>query len=550
MANAQVFTCNYGGSVKNKLLKSGEKLFLKIDGEKVSGKAFICNEEGKNGYIDSFEYPISDVREVFKGDYQGNQALIMNSRLTSLYGTKKTQTIFPSMKDIDIVIEKIAQLQNENHVSVPEPRQATTQQQPIARPTSPETAPVPPKPEIKQAPTPSPQVETKQEDNSAVGSLLLSRRPTTQPTAPSTIGSARLNTSKPAVPEEKAPAPTPAPEPIPAAKPQPPKKEAEDPEKRIEKLFKLKEIGMLTDNEFDAKKGEFIKELCDNSTFTDKVKKLVSLYQKGMLTDIEFEEKKEEIVTECTSSAANLAQYKNNISKLPFLAEAGMITDLEFEEKKEEIIRRSDFSDSDPDNLLVKKLERWPILKEAKILTEDEYRAKVQDLIDIIDVSEYDNVPLLKQKLKRWPVLVEARIISDSELKRKQANVSDTFANLPWNTIIDFESVVERLVALKECEWMSEADFNGRKKVLVTKVDKIEDYTTKLEFYMQLPRIGLLTEAEFNQVKQRFVEEIFSSYETMEEFQAKAKRLMDMNKVGIISEDEYNNYKIRLMSEV
>ena len=89
MANAQVFTCNYGGSIKNKLLKSGEKLFLKIEDGKISGKAFICNEEGRNGYIDNFDYPINDVREVFKGEYQGNTALIMNTRLIR----KQQQTV-------------------------------------------------------------------------------------------------------------------------------------------------------------------------------------------------------------------------------------------------------------------------------------------------------------------------------------------------------------------------------------------------------------------------------------------------------------------------
>ena len=114
MATAQVFSCNYSGSIKNKLLKGGDKLFLKIEDTKISGKAFICNEEGRNGYIDNFEYPINDVREVYKGDYQGDVALIMNTRVTSLYGTKKAQTIFPSMKDIDIVIEKIGQMK-ESH---------------------------------------------------------------------------------------------------------------------------------------------------------------------------------------------------------------------------------------------------------------------------------------------------------------------------------------------------------------------------------------------------------------------------------------------------
>ena len=110
MATAQVFSCNYSGSIKNKLLKGGDKLFLKIEDTKISGKAFICNEEGRNGYIDNFEYPINDVREVYKGDYQGDVALIMNTRITSLYGTKKAQTIFPAIKDIDVVVEILGEL--------------------------------------------------------------------------------------------------------------------------------------------------------------------------------------------------------------------------------------------------------------------------------------------------------------------------------------------------------------------------------------------------------------------------------------------------------
>ena len=196
MANAQVFTCNYGGSIKNKLLKSGEKLFLKIEDGKISGKAFICNEEGRNGYIDNFDYPINDVREVFKGEYQGNTALIMNTRLTSLYGTKKAQTIFPSMKDIDIVIEKIGQMK-ESHGganATKEVRQATTQSQPIARPTTPAPAPAPasnggssvaPAPVPKRMETPSQNVVIKQEspvreEGGNVGSAILTRNPQLQ----------------------------------------------------------------------------------------------------------------------------------------------------------------------------------------------------------------------------------------------------------------------------------------------------------------------------------------------------------------------------------
>ncbi|MBR3638473.1 MAG: hypothetical protein IKN45_11225, partial [Lachnospiraceae bacterium] len=217
MANAQVFTCNYGGSIKNKLLKSGEKLFLKIEDGKISGKAFICNEEGRNGYIDNFDYPINDVREVFKGEYQGNTALIMNTRLTSLYGTKKAQTIFPSMKDIDIVIEKIGQMK-ESHGggASKEVRQATTQSQPIGRPAAPAPAPAPasngaspvaPAPVPKRMETPSQTVVIKQEspmrEESTVGSAILTRNPQLQQQqSSSAVGSSKMN-------HQPAPAPAP-----------------------------------------------------------------------------------------------------------------------------------------------------------------------------------------------------------------------------------------------------------------------------------------------------------------------------------------------------
>ena len=166
MATAQVFSCNYGGSIKNKLLKNGDKLFLKIEDNKISGKAYICNEEGKNGYIDNFEYPINDVREVYKGDYQGDVALIMNTRIQSLYGVKKAQTIFPSIKDMDVVIEILGELKEKSAVagSAAEPRRAaTTQSQPIARPVAPKpqvnAAPSAPQ-AVPTAPVPSANIET------------------------------------------------------------------------------------------------------------------------------------------------------------------------------------------------------------------------------------------------------------------------------------------------------------------------------------------------------------------------------------------------------
>ena len=145
---------------------------------------------------------------------------------------------------------------------------------------------------------------------------------------------------------------------------------------------------------------------------------------------------------------------------------------------------------------------------------------------------------------------MEAKLISDGELRRKQANVVETFANIPWKNVPEFQAVVERLMALKRCNWLSEMDFHTKKVELLRKVDQVEDYVSKVELYISLPKIGIISESEYEQRKQKFIEEIFGEYSTMDEFQVKAKKLMDLQKTGMLSEDEYNSYKMKLMSEL
>ena len=551
MATAQVFSCNYSGSIKNKLLKGGDKLFLKIEDTKISGKAFICNEEGRNGYIDNFEYPINDVREVIKGDYQGDQALIMNTRITSLYGTKKAQTIFPAIKDIDVVIELLGELKEKTAMAgnPQEVRQATTQSQPIARPVAPAPTPVAPAP-VPQAPSLS-KAETqvikqevtqnvviKQEphtkvNNDSVGGALLSRGAAPKPTA-APIGQAVM-------PKAQAPA-----QPV-----QQKKNDSEDFQKRMEKLYVLKDCGMLTDKEFDTKKLELVSELCGMTDFNEKVQKLVVLKECGMLSDKEFDSRKVDIIKECCSTdVEDLDEYKRNVERLPYLKLGGMIDDEEFAQKKRTVISEVECQDSDTDEVLLKKLQRWPILRDADILTEDEFKIKVQTLVDQIDVSEQDNIEDLTAKLNIWPILVEAKLISETEFKKKQTDVIDTFANASWTNVPEFSAVVERLMALKDTNWLSELDFHAKKVELLRKVANVEDYITKIELYIALPGIGLISDGDYQVKKQEFVDDIFAPYDTMEEFQNNVKKLMDLEKTGMLSTDEYTSYKMKLMSEL
>jgi len=554
MVGAQVFTCNYSGSIKNKLLKGGEKLFLKIEDNKISGKGFICNEEGRNGYIDNFEYPINDVREVFKGEYQGNQALIMNTRITSLYGTKKAQTIFPSIKDIDTVIEILGSIKENTASSNLEPKAATTQSQPIApaaqvAPAAPATAPAPapvaPKPEMQiiksDEPITSANVIIKKESplrpagsssvEASTGSALLNSAPkAAAPTASAVVGSAVA--SKPAAPAKE-------------------KDSSEDFENRMKKLYVLKECGMLNDKEFDAKKLELVSELCGMTDFNEKVQKLVVLKECGMLSDKEFEIRKIDIIKECCSTDVDdLDEYKRNVERLPYLKLGGMISDDEFEEKKLSVIKEVEYKDSDGLDVLLKKLERWPVLRETEMFTADEYAIRVQALVDSIDVHFEDSIATLTKKLNKWPILVQAKLISENEFKKKQAFVIEEFVGAPWSTVDEFKAVVERLMTLKNCEWLSELDFHARKVELLKKVAAVEDYVVKVQLYIALPGIGLISEGDYQLKKQEFIDEIFSPYTSMDDFQLKVKKLMDLEKTGMVSSDEFTNYKMKLMSEL
>ena len=562
MATAQVFSCNYSGSIKNKLLKGGDKLFLKIEDTKISGKAFICNELGRNGYIDNFEYPINDVREVYKGDYQGDVALIMNTRITSLYGTKKAQTIFPAIKDIDVVVELLGELKEKTAASGNyEAKMATTQSQPIARPVAP--APQTPVPPVSPVPTPVPQapvaptleksikqevtqnVVVKQDpglkgginNSSDVGGALLNKQPAQQ-AAPSTVGSAVMQ-PKAVQPQQAAPAP---------AK----KNDSEDFQKRMEKLYVLKDCGMLTDKEFDAKKLELVSELCGMTDFNEKVQKLVVLKECGMLSEKEFDSRKIDIIKECCSTdVEDLGEYKRNVERLPYLKLGNMIDEAEFQEKKKAVLDEVQYLDSDPADVTLKKLQRWPILKEADMITEDEFKIKVQSLVDHIDVSEADPIEALKAKLNIWPILVEAKLISEVEFKKKQTDVIDSFTNCPWSNVPEFSVVVERLMALKDCNWLTELDFHAKKVELLRKVANVEDYVTKIQLYIALPKIGLISEPDYEVKKQEFVDEIFAPGDgSTEEFQNKVKKLMDLEKTGMLSTDEFTNYKMKLMSEL
>ena len=107
------FVTDYGSTIKSRFTKNTKNdtnLNLNIDKDRIFGKGLVCNEEGKNGYVDEFEFKISEIGTITIGDYNGSEALILNARVASLYGSKRVQLVFPKLKNLDRACDLLKEL--------------------------------------------------------------------------------------------------------------------------------------------------------------------------------------------------------------------------------------------------------------------------------------------------------------------------------------------------------------------------------------------------------------------------------------------------------
>ncbi|MBP3296165.1 MAG: hypothetical protein J6M27_06255, partial [Lachnospiraceae bacterium] len=173
------YDCNWGNSLKSFLKqKNQDKLFLQLDesreGGIVSGKGYICNDDGKNEYVSAFDYHAKEIRDVQKGEFQGADALIIFTKMQTLYGAKNTRTILPGLKDLDIACNELTSMvkaaggmtgnaEPPKASSIPATPKAAAIPAPAAAPTVPTPEiPVPavPKPAAAPAPAAAPKAAT------------------------------------------------------------------------------------------------------------------------------------------------------------------------------------------------------------------------------------------------------------------------------------------------------------------------------------------------------------------------------------------------------
>lgn len=546
MEEARVYTCGSSNSVRNRLFKKEDAMFIKIDGTKVSGKAEICNADGKNGYTGDFNFTLQDIADIKEEEYMGFSALSFTAQEKGLYGTKKFKIFLPQLKQLNEVRTLLLDLkqgpkattaeQIAAAVSAPTTQAPVEQPRPVNQPKPVENPqPAQPKPMAQPAPAeqPRPANQPRPVENPEPGKPAPIEEPKVEP-----------------VKEEKPPVVEKVVEPAPA---EPKKNEISEEEfqKRMDKLGVLKDCGLLGEKEYISKRLELVSEFCDLKDFNDKIQKLIALKDCGLLSDKEFEANRIDVIKECCDlDVSDINEYRKNVQKLSFLQIGEVITEEEYEKSKVSLVQDVEFNLEDTKEVFVRKLQRLPVLKECKLLEESNYEQKVKKLLDDIKVTKNDSKESLVSKLKKWPVLAQAKYISDAELATMQNELISSSLDMPWKTVDELKAIISRMASLKEGECLKEDEYQSRRSRLLAEVDAVEEYTTRVAMYRMLPQVGFITDAEYEALKQKCIDDIFVSSHSVEEFKVRANNLVELQKVGMLTESEFVAYKTKLMSEL
>ena len=542
MEGSRTFNCYESTSLFGRRNKNAEVLFLKVENGVLSGRGYVCNEEGKNGYVDDFSFKISEVSSARIDKYNGTDALFFKARIANLYGAKKCQIALPQMRSAEEAVALITNLKRSSGGEVEET---------IAAPV----VPVPPAPKAAE-PTisdePAPRTKSVAELRMEASRQKEKVDDTAKP-AKSAKESVVIPEEKP-IPETFAPMTPEAPGPVTpvASSSNNGRMSTDEFNKRMEKLTVLKDCGLLGEKEFKAKKTELVSEYCDLTEFNEKIQKMIILKECGVLSEKEFEANRRDIIKECCDfDTPDLEEFSQNIQKLSFLQMGEVITEEEYNAYRDTLIENMDISVNDDMDAFRMKLRKLPVLRDSQFISDTEYKKTINKLFKNMEVSPEDPLEEWAAKLEKWPILAEEHYLNLGELRLKQKELCDKCLSIDWEGNLDeLTTLIQRMLTLRDCEWLSQTEFYTRKTDLIRKIDSITDYGKKLQARMLLPKLGLITEADYENWKQRSLAEILAPCSDMSEFKSKANNLMELQNAGVITEKEFTDYKMKLMNDL
>lgn len=535
MEGARVFTCATNNSVKNMLLRKEAKVFLKVDGEQISGKGQICNAEGRNGYLDDFEFSAAEISNIKAEEYNGVEAIAFDASLKGLYGNKKIKVYLPQLKDADAALALLKSLkQSSGDVSFAQ-QKVVTAPRPMARPDAPAPQPKVEEPKPTPVPAPAPAIEK--------------AAPAPQPKVeePKPVPAPVVETKV----EEPKPAPAPVKQPEVVENSSAAGISEEEFAKRMDKLEVLKDCGLLGDSEYTAKKFELLGEFYGLGKFYERIQKLVALKDCGLLSEKEFEENRKDVLQECCDvNVKDINEYRSNVQKLAFLELGEVISEEEYKQSRLILIRDVVFQLEDSKERFTLKLKRLPVLKECHLIDDEDYEKKVEDLFALLEVDAQDSKDVLISKISKWPLLVWEKYMDTAALKDKQDALISKYLDSKWSTPEELKVVINNMMALREGECLDVKEFQARRQQLLAEIENVERYATRVAMYRMLPEVGLISSSEYEEIKQKCIDKIFVKTNSVMDFKERANNLVELQKIGMLTDEEFAGYKNKLMSEL
>ena len=525
MESTQIFMSSSGSSRKSLFGNNKEEvLVLKIEGTRISGKGYVCNEEGKNGYIDDFTFSLKEIEGINVAEYHRLDALTFNAQIKSLYGSKKVKIFLPNIKNVEIAMGELRKAKRDVEKGL------------ITEPSA-STPSAPAEPEVKAAP--SAPVEPEVQVTPSAPAKAEAVEKVVEPEKIETVQTSVDNKIKEVIVPEK------------TETDKKTEMSKDEFKRRMDKLGVLKDCGLLEEKEYVSKKLELISELYDLKDFNEKLQKIIALKECGLLSDKEFDANRMDLIKECCDLCeADTEAYRRNIQKLAFMQIGEVISAEEYEKSKLILVRDVAFDLRDSNEEFIIKLKRLPVLKECQILTEIEYDMKIKDMLSMLEITKSDIREDIVDKLRKWPVLVQENYMDESELKRRQNQMISEYLDIEWETPGELKAVINKLSDLKEGGCLTDEEFNERREKILHDIDVVDDYRIRITMYKLLPQLNFISGDEFLGIKQKCIDQIFSKAGSVEEFKVRANNLVELQKVGILTDSELAEYKIKLMSEL
>lgn len=510
MANV-VFQCDVNRGFLRKIDGNEKALYLEISDTMITGKGIIYLESSQREYSGDINYEIKSITKVEKSVYEGLDALFIYVRVASLYGAQKLQVRLPGLRDLPKALDMLLQSTGAGNagskpVSSPNPVPVSVAPAPAVAPTP---TPAHSAPSYSQAPvasagTPAP----------AVAPAAPTPTPVAAPAPAPAASVISVEEYKKKLEKLEAIYQTGM---ITEKEYKSSKAEYISVLNGLDNFFnKVKvnlqynEVGFLSPAEFEEFKKSTIEECSDltsvsNETMRQNLKKLLILYLFEILTEGEY--------TKICSDITKSVQYVSSdteemtiekITKWPILKDCEIISEAQYEQFIKLVSDDTKIRMNESLPVLEHKLLRLTTLSKTFLFTPEEFAAKKQELVDEMTALDFSSEAKLKSQISCIVTLKKCEWITDAEFTAKKNEIVQSVEKND-----DIVARLQMFRMLTNIEFLTEDEYKGFEKKVIDDIflpyTDISELQKKAQNLMKLKDAAIISEEDFNGYKKKLL---------------------------------------------